>query len=180
MGSLISWKRQSNQRQTWQRYGISPGLWLSLMCSSRTCSDSNANSQILQLAVGGDQRRSYTSPFGLTVTRAAGTRRRTRGLDEAVSALDVALQLERGHVLPVAVLAGGVAVPALAVLLLQLQVVLHVVHEPAGRSQKEKQCFTHGHQTKALKTKPACITAAFTVPRGVSQINETLGVSLTV
>ena len=54
----------------------------------------------------------------------------TGGFDGAVSALDVALQLERSHVLPVAMLAGGVAFPALTVLLLQLQVVLHVVHVP--------------------------------------------------
>lgn len=37
-------------RGTWQPYGISPGLWLSFMCSSSTCSVSKANSQILQLA----------------------------------------------------------------------------------------------------------------------------------
>lgn len=35
---------------TWQPYGISPGLWLSFMCSNSTCSVSKANSQILQLA----------------------------------------------------------------------------------------------------------------------------------
>lgn len=55
----------------------------------------------------------------------------TRRFNWAVSALDVALQLEGSHVLPVAVVAGRVAFPALTVLLLQLQVVLHVVHEPA-------------------------------------------------
>lgn len=52
------------------------------------------------------------------------------GFDRAVSALDVALQLEGSHVLSVAMLASCVAFPALAVLLLQLQVVLHMVHEP--------------------------------------------------
>lgn len=56
---------------------------------------------------------------------------RTGGFDSAVRALDVALQLEGSHVLAVAMLAGGVAFPALAVLLLQLQMVLHVVHKPA-------------------------------------------------
>lgn len=56
---------------------------------------------------------------------------RTGGFDSAVRALDVALQLEGSHVLAVAMLAGRVAFPALAVLLLQLQVVLHVVHKPA-------------------------------------------------
>lgn len=59
----------------------------------------------------------------------------TGGFDSAVRALDVALQLERSHVLTIAVLAGGVALPALAVLLLQLQMVLHVVHKPAGHRQ---------------------------------------------
>lgn len=51
-----------------------------------------------------------------------------------MSTLDVALQLERGHVLSVAVVAGCVAFPALAVLLFQLQVVFHMVHEPAAKS----------------------------------------------
>lgn len=45
----------------------------------------------------------------------------------------MALQLEGGHVLSVAVVAGCVALPALTVLLFQLQVMLHVVHEPAER-----------------------------------------------
>lgn len=52
-----------------------------------------------------------------------------------MSAFNVALQLERSHVLPVTMLAGGVAFPALTVLLLQLQVVLHMVHEPARKGQ---------------------------------------------
>lgn len=43
----------------------------------------------------------------------------------------MALQLEWSHVLSVAMLARCVAFPALAVLLFQLQVVLHMVHEPA-------------------------------------------------
>lgn len=47
-----------------------------------------------------------------------------------VSALDVALQLEGGGELAVAVLAGGVVFPALAALLFQFQMVFHVVHEP--------------------------------------------------
>lgn len=47
----------------------------------------------------------------------------------------MALQLERGHVLSVAVVAGCVAFPALAVLLFQLQVVFHMVHEPAANTQ---------------------------------------------
>lgn len=59
----------------------------------------------------------------------------TGGFDSAVGALDVALQLEWRHVLAIAMLAGRVAFPALAVLLLQLQMVLHVVHEPAGHTQ---------------------------------------------
>lgn len=42
--------RLSVTTQTWHTYGISPGLWLSFMCSNRTCSDSNASSHILQLA----------------------------------------------------------------------------------------------------------------------------------
>lgn len=49
-----------------------------------------------------------------------------------VCALDVALQLEGGGELPVAVLASGVLLPALAALLLKLQMVLHVVHKPAN------------------------------------------------
>lgn len=48
-------------------------------------------------------------------------------------ALDVALQLERSQIFPVAMMASRVAVPALTVLFLQLQVVLHVVHEPAEK-----------------------------------------------
>lgn len=48
-----------------------------------------------------------------------------------MSTLDVALQLEWSHVLPIAMLACCVAFPALTVLLFQLQVVLHMVHEPA-------------------------------------------------
>lgn len=59
-----------------------------------------------------------------------------------MSALDVALQLERSQILPVAVMASGVALPALTVLFLQLQVVLHVVHEPADRVQ------THRHRDR--------------------------------
>lgn len=52
--------------------------------------------------------------------------------------LDVALQLERSQIFAVAMMTSGVAVPALTVLLLQLQVVLHVVHEPA------ETVHTHG------------------------------------
>lgn len=48
----------------------------------------------------------------------------------------MALQLERSHVLTIAMLAGGVALPALTVLLLQLQVMLHMVHKPAEHSQQ--------------------------------------------
>lgn len=47
----------------------------------------------------------------------------------------MALQLKWSHVLPIAVVTGGVAFPALAVLLLQLQVVFHVVHEPVGENK---------------------------------------------
>jgi len=46
-----------------------------------------------------------------------------------MGSLDVALQLEWSEVLAVTVLAGGVALPALTALFLQLHVVLHVVHE---------------------------------------------------
>ena len=48
----------------------------------------------------------------------------------------MALQLERSHVLSVAMLAGSMAFPALTVLLFELQVVLHMVHEPAGDTEK--------------------------------------------
>lgn len=48
----------------------------------------------------------------------------------SVGALDVALELEGRGELPVAVLARGVLLPALAALLLELQMVLHVVHKP--------------------------------------------------
>lgn len=63
-----------------------------------------------------------------------------------MSALDVALQLKRSQILPVAVMASGVALPALTVLFLQLQVVLHVVHEPADRVQ------THTHTEAEANT----------------------------
>lgn len=55
-----------------------------------------------------------------------------------MSTLDVALQLERSHVLAVAVLASCVAFPALTVLLFQFQVVFHVVHEPAREKNMHK------------------------------------------
>lgn len=56
-----------------------------------------------------------------------------------MSTLDVALQLEWSHVLAVAMLAGRVALPTLTVLLLQLQMVLHMVHKPAeNRTQSHK------------------------------------------
>lgn len=51
-------------------------------------------------------------------------------LDCTVSAFNMALQLERSQVLSVAMLAGCVAFKAFTILLLQLQVVLHMVHEP--------------------------------------------------
>lgn len=57
-----------------------------------------------------------------------------------MSTLNVALQLERGHVLSVAVVAGCVAFPALAVLLFQLQVVFHMVHEPAAKNGNTRKC----------------------------------------
>lgn len=53
-----------------------------------------------------------------------------------MSALDVTLQLERRHVLSVAVLAGRVALPALAVLLFQLQVVFQMVHKPVREGRR--------------------------------------------
>lgn len=56
----------------------------------------------------------------------------TWGFDGAVGALNVALQLEWSHVLPVAMLASCVVLPAFTVLLFQLQMVLHMVHEPAN------------------------------------------------
>lgn len=59
-GTLIE-PRLGATRQTWHTYGISPGLWLSFMCSSRTCSDSNASSHILQLA--GEKRRKFRLGF---------------------------------------------------------------------------------------------------------------------
>ena len=46
---LLFWFK-TTRPLTWHTYGISPGLWVSFMCSSRTCSVSNANSHILQLA----------------------------------------------------------------------------------------------------------------------------------
>lgn len=52
--------------------------------------------------------------------------------------LDVALQLEWSHVLSVAMLAGCVALPALTVLLFQLQVVFQMVHEPAQGTQQRR------------------------------------------
>lgn len=64
----------------------------------------------------------------------------TWGFDRAVSALDVALQLEWSHVLSVAMLASCVAFPALTVLLFQLQVVLHMVHEPARTDRHMQKC----------------------------------------
>lgn len=69
----------------------------------------------------------------------------TCGFNRAVCTLDVALQLEWSHVLPVAMLACCVAFPALTVLFLQLQVVLHVVHEPARvqRQNTHTQILRH-------------------------------------
>lgn len=61
--------------------------------------------------------------------------------------LDVALQLERSQIFAVAMMASGVAVPALTVLLLQLQVVLHVVHEPA------ETVHTHTNAETSFKKK---------------------------
>lgn len=63
--------------------------------------------------------------------------------------LDVALQLERSQIFAVAMMASGVAVPALTVLLLQLQVVLHVVHEPAETVHTRTQ--TQKHLSKKKK-----------------------------
>lgn len=57
--------------------------------------------------------------------------------------LDVALQLEWSQIFAVAMMASGVAVPALTVLLLQLQVVLHVVHEPAETVHTRTQTQKH-------------------------------------
>lgn len=75
---------------------------------------------------------------------------RTWGFDWAVGTLDVALQLERSHIFPIAMMASGVAVPALTVLLLQLQVVLHVVHEPAEMvhtcTQTQKHLYEIGRE----------------------------------
>lgn len=59
-----------------------------------------------------------------------------------MGALDVALQLEWSHIFSVAMMASRVAVPALTVLFLQLEVVLHVVHEPARREHARKQTNT--------------------------------------
>lgn len=55
---------------------------------------------------------------------------RTGGLVGAMGAFYVALQLERGGILPVTVLTRSVTLPTLTVLLLQLQMMLHVIHEP--------------------------------------------------
>lgn len=52
--------------------------------------------------------------------------------------LQVTLELEGRGELAVAVLADGVHVH-LAVLLVQLHVVLHVIHEPAGGEQKARE-----------------------------------------
>ena len=57
-----------------------------------------------------------------------------------MSTLDVALQLEWSHVLSVAMLASCVAFPTLTVLLFQLQVVLHMVHEPARKDRHTEKC----------------------------------------
>lgn len=58
--------------------------------------------------------------------------------DGAVGTLDVALQLKRSQIFSVAMMASRVAVPALTVLFLQLEVVLHVVHEPTQRVHRHK------------------------------------------
>ena len=54
----------------------------------------------------------------------------------SVCALDVTLQLERCGILTVAVLAGSMVFPALAVLLLKFQMVFHVVHKPINDCQQ--------------------------------------------
>lgn len=61
---------------------------------------------------------------------AGGLRWHTGGLVGAVGAFYVALQLERSGILPVTVLTRSVTLPTLAILLLQLQMMLHVIHEP--------------------------------------------------
>lgn len=53
----------------------------------------------------------------------------------SVCTLNMALQLEGCGILPVAVLTGGVAFPALTILLFKFQVVFHVVHEPINDCQ---------------------------------------------
>lgn len=108
------------------------------MCSRSTCSDSNASSHILQLAkreknrIKSDMENKFLTKKSQNELHESSCY--TWGFNWAVSTLNVALQLERGHVLSVAVVAGCVAFPALAVLLFQLQVVFHMVHEPAAKN----------------------------------------------
>lgn len=62
-----------------------------------------------------------------------------------VGAFNVALQLKGGRKLTVAVLAGGVAFPALTVLLLKLQMMLHVIHKSKRNSTQVKQLLLKGN-----------------------------------
>lgn len=126
---------------TWHTYGISPGLWDSFMCSKRTCSDAKASSQILHVAKiienGHMSKVSLKKKKKKSLFPRAQFLGHTWRFDGTVGALDVALQLERSQIFSVAMVASRVAVPALTVLFLQLQVVLHVVHEPT-QTQNEQ------------------------------------------
>lgn len=88
--------------------------------------------QLTNLAIGW-KKKSQISVWPSCHVRLSCTENvcHTWGFDRAVSALDMALKLEWSHVLAVAMLACCVTLPALTVLLFQLQVVLHMIHEPA-------------------------------------------------
>lgn len=73
---------------------------------------------------------------------------RTGGFVGAVGAFYVALQLERRGILSVTVLTRRVTLPTLTVLLLQLQMMLHVIHEPEKEVGQQKGIRTKSESCK--------------------------------
>ncbi len=89
----------------------------------------------------------------------------TGGLEGTVGALYVTLQLKRSWILSVTMLTCSVTLPALAVLLLQLEMMFHVVHEPEWEEKEQRdeeqrmalQTNTGGILTRALSQMEHCM-----------------------
>lgn len=88
-----------------------------------------------------------------TCEGAGGLCGRTGGFVGAVGAFYVALQLERRGILSVTVLTRRVTLPTLTVLLLQLQMMLHVIHEPEKEVGQIQQKGIRTNQKAARKEK---------------------------